>query len=110
MEYNLKLTKDNYHKAVLLMVNTISQLGLTNLEVDILATMLKQGIIVVNTDTREILRKVLDKGKYTLNNYIIQLKEKGILIEHTGTKSLEINPNLVSAVKDHETSFNLELV
>lgn len=92
------------------MVNTISQLGLTNLEVDILATMLKQGIIVVNTDTREILRKVLDKGKYTLNNYIIQLKEKGILIEHTGTKSLEINPNLVSAVKDHETSFNLELV
>lgn len=110
MEHTFKLDKSKYYKALLITYNAVGKMGLSKLEIDILSTMLEHGLKTVNTDTREILRKQLDKGKYVINNYIIGLKEKSILIEQSEGKSLVINPNIVNSIKDNEVSFKFELV
>ena len=110
MEHTFRGNKDIYYKALLITYNAVGKMGLSKLEIDILSTMLKNGLKTVNTDTREIIRKELDKGKYVVNNYIIGLKEKGIFVEQENTKALIINPNIINSVKDNQVTFKFELI
>jgi hypothetical protein len=114
MEYTFKLPKENYYKATLLVLNIVSNLGMTKLEVDILSTLLERNITVINTDSREIIRKVLDKDKFSLNNYIKRLKAKHILLPNKDTNKVYmefyINPHIVAAVKDRELNFKFSLI
>lgn len=110
MEHTFKVDKSKYYKALLITYNAVGKMGLSKLEINILSTMLENGLKTLNGDTREIIRKELDKGKYVINNYIIALKEKGIFIEQQGSKSLVINPNIINSVKDNEVTFRFELI
>lgn len=110
MEHKLNLDKNTYYKKVLATYNTLGSMGLTDLELDILSTMLKNRITIVNTDTREVIRKDLNTGKYVLNNKISDLKNKGMLISKPNDKSLYISSKVIEYVKDSNVTFNFSLV
>ena len=77
MEYKIPVNSQNYFKAMLTVLNF--NLNLSELEMDILCAMMNNGLIEVNIDTREIIRKVLNKDKFMTNNYIKRLRNKNVL-------------------------------
>ena len=103
MEYKIPIEGKNYCKAILTILNF--QLKLSPFELEILALLLTQNKEFVNTDSRDLIRKVLGKGKYNTNNYIIKLKDKGILLPTTIDRTLQINPAILELVKDKKVSF-----
>lgn len=106
MEYKFKVSSKDYYKSILTILNF--NLRLSNLELDIVSTLLLDGIEEINTSTRDTIRKRLNKGKYNTNNYIIRLKNKGIFLEKTdGT--IYLNPTIRDIVKDTKVSFNFEI-
>jgi predicted transcriptional regulator len=108
MEYKIPVKKEDYYKSILTILNF--NLGLSALEMDIIVTMLNNNTTTVNADSREIIRKVLDKSKFVTNNYIMRLKNKGVLIPSKTDKTLYINPNLVESVTDKKIAFEFETV
>lgn len=110
MIHHFNLNKQVYYKTLLSTYNVIGKMRLSNLEIDILSTMLESGLKIVNTDTREIIRKKLNKGKYIINNYLTGLKEKGILLESKDPRTLTINPTLINSISENEVIFKFQLV
>lgn len=105
MQYNLPIDKDHYHKSALKLINVF--LNLTDLEIDIIAEMLKLNIKTLDKDTRKQIRESLDIDQFTFNNYIVRLKANNTLKE---TKfGLAINPNLVNSLTSKEFTFKFEL-
>lgn len=105
MEVNLKLDKDNFYKGVLQLMNF--SLNLSNVEIDIISTMLKNKLSMVNISTREVLRISLDKSKENINNNIKRLKDKGILIVKPGTKVLYLDPGLSNLIGEDKVLINI---
>ena len=97
--------KNNRYKQMLNILNF--GLKLSDLEIDIISTLLNKGISVINTESREMLRLSLNKDKFITNNYIVRLKDKGILIPNKNTKDLILDPGLLKTVKDNKVSFEL---
>lgn len=108
MEYNIPIAKEGYHKAILMVLNF--NLNLSKMEMDIVATLLDNKISIVDGESRDIIRKVLDKDKFTTNNYISRLKDKGILVVKPADKNLYLNPSIIEIVKDKKVSFEFELI
>lgn len=108
MEYKIPVSKETIYKVKLSILNF--NLGLSDLEIDIISTMLNNNITIVNTDCRDLIRKVLDKDKFVTNNYINKLKAKGILEVIPNTKNLQLNKSLVFAVRDNTIMFDFELI
>lgn len=106
MKYTIPIKKENYHKAILLIFNQLG-LNLTELELNLLASMFNNGIKVITKDIRKSLRESMNIDQFTFNNYIKRLKDKGILIKEED--KLKINPSLENKVKDKEVHiiFNL---
>lgn len=107
MEYKIPVKSRDYHKALLMVLNF--NLNLSNLELDIVSTLLNYNIEVVDIEAREIIRKELDKGKFNINNYIARLKDKGILIVKPADKALYVNPMIMDIVRDNKVSFEFEI-
>jgi hypothetical protein len=91
--------EDQIFKAILNIVNF--NLKLTEKEINIICDMLKKDITVINKDTRKIL--TTPKDKYNFNNYIVRLKEKGVLLDQNGVTRL--NPNIVELSKHKSVGF-----
>lgn len=105
MEYKIPVKENNRYKQMLNILNF--SLKLSDLEIDIISTLLNKGISVINTESREMLRLSLNKDKFITNNYIVRLKDKGILIPNKNTKDLILDPGLLKTVKDNKVSFEL---
>lgn len=108
MVHNIKVTKDSLYKAILMLFNF--KLKLTTLEIDILSELLKNDINIVDTETRALLRKNLKMSKFTCNNYIINLKNKNMLVSGITKDDLIINPYVVDVVKHKEQHFNFDTI
>lgn len=108
MEFKLPVNNFNIYKTILTLINF--KLGLSSMEVDILATMFKYNYDVLNAEARDILRKALDKDQYSINNYIKRLKSKNILLEVD--KKVYINPglktNIEQIVESKEITFKFD--
>ena len=104
MKYNIKVTKDNVYKIILNIINF--SLKLTPLELDILQIILENNINIIDTNARELIRKVLNKDKFITNNYIIKLKNKNILL--ADSKKLYLNPGINDIVKSKSITFNFD--
>lgn len=94
MEFKLPVNKYNIYKTILTMINF--KLGLSTMEIDMIATMFKYNYDILNAEARDILRKALDKDQYSINNYIKRLKAKGLLLEED--KKIYMNPNLKDSI------------
>lgn len=107
MEYEIPVTKDNLTEVILTILNF--NLGMSKLEIKIIATLLDNGYIKVNIDARDIIRKVLDLDKFSTNNYIKRLRTKGILLEKPNDKQFYINPGILQAVESKDLSFKFNV-
>lgn len=104
MEYKIPVTSKGYYKAILTILNF--SLNMSKLELDILAVLLYHNMLEINADSREIIRKELDKDKFITNNYIKSLKAKGIILTNpTDPKKAYVNPEVVNIVKEPKLSF-----
>jgi hypothetical protein len=110
MEYKLKVNDKGYYKGMLRLFSLNPNYALSDLEIDILTTMLCNKLTVVNADSKEVIRKVLDKDKFIVNNYIKRLRDKGILIGVPNSKHSQIVPSLLDYVKEGKVSFEFEIV
>lgn len=100
----IPVKKDNYYKGALTILNF--SLGLTELEIDIVATLLHNRIYVIDSDARDTIRKVLNKDKFNTNNYIAKLKSKKILGSKPNDKNLYLDPGIIEATKDNKIIFD----
>jgi len=107
MHSDIKVKKEDYVKAMLTIINF--NLKLSELELDIITAMINNNMTVVNIDSREIIRKVLNKDKYITNNYIKRLRSKGVFLEKPNDKQFYINPNILDILKDKEVSFKFHI-
>ncbi len=103
MEHKIPVTKEGYCKAMLLLMNFT--LNLRKFEIDIMTVILSHGIEQVTTDTRDLIRKILNKDKFNTNNYINRLKAKGILLPTSEDRVLQVNPSILDLIKDKKVSF-----
>lgn len=103
MHYPITVKQSTYHKAILLILNF--NLKLTNTELDIVSIVLDNTDQVLDSKVREVIRLKLNKDKFTINNYIKRLIDKGIFIRTTD--SIQINPSILEIVKDNKVSFEL---
>lgn len=101
MEFKIPVTKEGLTKAILMVLNF--KLNLTSHEIDVLSIMINHKIDVIDTSTRELLRKIMDKNKFDINNYIKQLKGKKIILVED--KLLYLNPAITKLVDNDEFNF-----
>ena len=106
MEFKIPVNKDNIHKAILTVVNF--NLGLSELELDILATLLKNNLYLVDSKAREVVRKVLNKDKFQTNNYLLRLKKKGVIVQAGDNKKWYLNPNLKGLINTDSITFKFD--
>jgi hypothetical protein len=105
MEFKIPVTQESLCKAVLTILNF--KLGLSEKEVEVLAVMLNHRITVVDSSARLLIRKVLDRDKFSTNNYIKRLKDKKILIQDG--KTLSVNPSIIALASQTTLTFNFIL-
>lgn len=108
MEYKIPVLKDNYYKQVLGLLNF--NLKLSKFEMNIISTLLDNGIKIVDTESRELLRKQLNKGKPTLNNYIKKLTDRNVLVKTDTIRVLKINEGILESIEDAKLTFEFTIV
>lgn len=106
MQYNIPIRKEDYHKAILLILSQLG-LSLTELEVNILANLMKKGFYTINKTSRKVVREDLGISQFTLNNYITRLKDKGVITKEKDI--LKINQNLIDKVRDNEIHITFQV-
>lgn len=107
MEYPFKVSKEKYIEAAVSLINCISSLNLTVFELNIVTTMIKNNVLVVNASTRTLLRNSLSKDRFNLNNYLKRLRDKKVLIKKD--KDLHLNPGILEAINDGELIIRLNV-
>lgn len=73
----------------------------TETEVDILSEMLEYKIYTLNKNNRVVIRTKLDINKFTFNNYLKRLKDKGLVLFDKTDNLLKLNPSIISLTKDN---------
>lgn len=106
MKYRIPIKKDNFHKASLMIFNQLG-LNLTELELNLLSTMLSNGFFIITKEVRVKLRELLKVDTFTLNNYVKRLKDKNIIVKENN--ELKINENLKEKVNDKEIHIIFDL-
>jgi predicted transcriptional regulator len=102
----MKVTKSTYYRSMLTILN--SMLNLTDMELDIMATLLENKITIVDSRAREILRLKLNKDKFNINNYIRKLLNKNVL--YVNEDKISVNPHIIESVKENKLVFNFETI
>lgn len=110
MERVIPVKQQDLIKAILMILNTPYNFNLSNMEIDIVSCMLNHNMQIIDLANREIIRMELDKDKFNLNNYIVRLRDKGMVIVKPADKNLYVNPNLYDLIKDNKISFELQVV
>ncbi len=95
MNLKIPIAKEYIYSGILNILNFTTQL--TNTEIELIVAMLSNELKVLTKRKRASLCTFLNKDKYTMNNHIKRLKEKGVLIMNED-RWLELNPNLVKTV------------
>lgn len=104
MEFKIPVNKDFIYKAILTVLNF--NLKLSDTEMDILNILLRNQIEIIDIKSRELLRKIMNKDKYVINNHIKRMKEKKILLQSEDyNKKLYINPSIKSLTQDKDITF-----
>ena len=99
MELNIPIKRGTKANAVLRLLNPFLN-TLTDTEISIVSTILDMEINSITRTNRTNLRDRLKMGKYTFNNYIQNLKRKGVILQTT--TDLIINPKIVTLTGDHK--------
>lgn len=113
MEINLPVDNKHCYKALLKILNFLT--NMTDTELDVIAAMMSNKITVLTKEARIELLAILGKDKFTLNNHIKRLKEKKVLVEYDNDNKnkLHINGNLSNMVEnslsDGEIKLNLHV-
>lgn len=103
MIYQKELTRKEYYKDIL---DKLTFFKFSEFEIDILVAMLTSNMLEVNIDTREQIRKVLNKDKFITNNYIKRLREKEALLDKPNvTRVYCINPEIMDIIKAEKITF-----
>lgn len=105
MEYNIPVKRGLYHQAVLKILNTF--LNMTDYEIEIVATMLKLNIQILDNQTRKLIRETTGKDLFTFNNYIKRLKDRNCLIK--SKEGLILNENIRKNFQSNELTFRFDL-
>lgn len=108
MEHKISIKSNSYVKAMVMLHNF--KLKLSPMETDILSCMLNHNMKTIDSYSRETIRLELNKDKFSTNNYIVRLRDKGILITKPADKALYVNPSMYDLIKDKKVSFEFELL
>jgi len=107
----LRLTREEYYKKHLLIINHILPKQMTPKEAEVLAAFMSlQGDIAQDpfgTSGRKIVRQKLGISAGGLGNYLDQLKEKGFITETD--RELKIIPILIPKGDSQGYQFKLEI-
>lgn len=103
MEYKIPVTKDNVCNAILTILNF--HLKLSEFEIKMISILLQNKISTIDTSARDLLRKVLDKDKFSINNYVKRLVDKNIILKEDKTKKLYIDPTIIKLTNEKEINF-----
>lgn len=106
MKRIIKIDKDKYVKAILLVINQLG-LNMTPTELAIIVASINHNLLIFNTITRSKLKDILGIDNFTFNNYVKKLKDKGILAKYN--KDLEVNKTLLEYVEDKEIHLTFEI-
>lgn len=105
MELKIPIKRGDKSGAVLRLLNPFLN-DLSVNEINIVSTIIEAGITSIKGSNRVLIREKVKMGKYNFNNYILNLKKKGALIQ---TKDdLIINPKIVSIVD--QDSYNITFI
>jgi biotin operon repressor len=96
MEYKIPVKEGGLYKAILLVMDPF--LELTAAERHVLSEILKLQPRTLTSATRAKLKEQIGFNKYSINNHIKSLKDKGLLVE-TGHRELSVNPNVEKMVE-----------
>lgn len=95
MELNIPIKKGTKTGAIIRLLNPFLN-NLSNSEISIISCIIDMNITSIKGSNRVNVRNKLNMGKYNFNNYILNLKKKGVIIQTTD--DLIINPKIVSLV------------
>lgn len=106
MEYPIRVSRDVYKRTILKFMDL--RFNLTKSEFNVLAELVELNPDVISTEVRLYLRNLLNKSEHNMNNYIMKLKDKNIILEIE--EGLIINPNIIRMVNDEEVvvKFNIK--
>lgn len=111
----LKLSKEEFYKKHLLVINHLLPIQMTPKEAEVLAAFMSlEGDIArdpFSTSGRKMVRDKLNISAGGLGNYLDQLKTKGFIYEyeHENVKVLKIIPILIPEGKIQGYQFKLEI-
>lgn len=101
----LTIPVNNLTKTKLKILNCFIN-NLTDIELDIVSTMIDKGIVTLDKSNRNTLRTSLNMNKYLFNNYIKYLKDKKVLF--TNESILTLNPSILNITKDNKITIELK--
>lgn len=110
MEFKIPVDKDYYYTAVLNILNTVGNMNLTKLEMDIILLMVNNNVTVLDSIFRDKIRKTLNKDKFVTNNYIKKLRDKGILLSRPNDKRYFLSKEIVESVYGDKLLIELDKV
>ena len=103
-EFNIPRSK--YYKKALSLLNHF--IGLTDYEIEIIATMLYLNIKILTKEARVLVRSKLESSEASFNNYIKKLKDKKALVDTD--EGLIVSSGIVDALSDNQIhiKFNID--
>ena len=102
MELNIPIKKGSKTNAVIRLLNPFLS-TLSDNEINIVATIIDAGITNLKGSNRANVRLKLRMGKFNFNNYVLNLKKKGIILKTD--EDLIINPQIISLTE--QDSYNI---
>jgi len=94
MEYPISINKSKHTRAALSIINCF--LKLSKRELDIIVTIIDNNITELNKAARKTIMDSIDIDNYGLNNYLLKLRNKGIIINN------KLSDKIIEASKDQE--------
>ena len=107
MHYPLKVSKQDYHTSMVRVMNFL--FNMSDLEMNIIITMLNHKILYLTKETRKILKDLLEMSENNFNNYIAKLRRKKVIV-NADDNSLKLNMLIVQNIVDKKISveYNIE--
>lgn len=106
MEINVPITKEEYYKGYMKVLNSF--LKLSKGELNLVTTMLENDITILNTYTRGLLREMMDKDEYSFNNTVSSLKKSRTLIKDR--QGLMLNPQMINNIDKQYINITFHIV
>lgn len=94
MEINIPISRENYYKGFLKVINAF--LGLTKSELEVIACMLENDIMTLTRESRRTIRELTGKSQHAFNNMTLSLKKSSTLIKIKG--GLILNPQMINNI------------